>query len=221
MKIRYRCPYCGTCFAPPVRALCSHCGRAMRLPAPVLAAEGRKSSARSGFLDRRNTGSTPAWMVFLKSPRQLPIFGAMMLALAVIFVSIQPGGEWAPVKRVDPQVRAVENMGVLRIALELFRHDLGRYPDAGEGLPALLHEISATGWQGPYIVSLTCDPWRNPFHYAITGTNLTLCALGPDGILGTADDIPAPPVDWATVESVAAAPPALRVHLLKPATGKP
>ena len=185
----------------------------MRLPAAVLAAEGRRSHSRGDVPDRRNTSREPGWMVFFKSPRQLPIFGAMMLALAVIFVSMQPGGEWAPKISVDPRARAVENMGVLRTALELFRRDVGRYPSAGEGLPALLHEIPAPGWQGPYIVSLTCDPWRHPFHYAIAGTNVTLGALGPDGTLGTADDIPAPPVDWAAVESAAAAPQALRVHL--------
>ncbi len=216
MKIRYRCPYCGTRFAPPVRAFCPHCGRAMRLPAPVLAAEGRRARARGDRLGRKTGERESAWAAFFRSPRQLPIFGAMMLALAVIFVSIQPGGEWAPRKRVDPRTRALENLDVLRTALELFRRDVGRYPSAGEGLPALLHEIPAPGWQGPYIVSLTMDPWRHPFRYAVDGANVTLYALGPDGVAGSADDVPAPPVDWAAVESAAAEPHSMRVHLLAP-----
>ena len=57
-------------------------------------------------------------------------------------------------------------------AMELYRLDAGRYPNAQEGIPALVKApAGATVWNGPYLADKAAlnDPWGKPYHYAIPG----------------------------------------------------
>lgn len=74
-------------------------------------------------------------------------------------------------------------------ALELYRVDVGRYPNGQEGLTALVRKpASAAIWNGPYLpdVSALNDPWGKPYQYAIPGRNgeFDLFSHGADGRAG-------------------------------------
>ncbi|CAH1386513.1 type II secretion system major pseudopilin GspG [Candidatus Nitrotoga sp. M5] len=71
-------------------------------------------------------------------------------------------------------------------SLELFRLEVGRYPNSQESLSALIEAPpGVTGWNGPYIKSKTVpkDPWGNDYHYASPGqhnTDYDISSLGLD-----------------------------------------
>ncbi|CAN5495433.1 type II secretion system major pseudopilin GspG [soil metagenome] len=70
--------------------------------------------------------------------------------------------------------------------LDLFKLEVGRYPNTQEGLQALIQAPSGvTGWSGPYIRgSQAKDPWGNDYIYASPGqhnpNNFDLSSLGAD-----------------------------------------
>ncbi len=73
-------------------------------------------------------------------------------------------------------------------SLDLFKLDVGRYPDSQEGLQALVQAPSSVGadrWRGPYLrkKSVPKDPWGNDYHYVSPGTHgaFDILSLGSDG----------------------------------------
>ncbi|MEI9930342.1 MAG: type II secretion system major pseudopilin GspG [Rhizomicrobium sp.] len=81
--------------------------------------------------------------------------------------------------------------------LELFRVDVGRYPNQQEGLVALVNPTpTAPNWNGPYLKkeSALQDPWGNPYLYQIPGQHgeADVYSLGSDkapGGTGEAQDV--------------------------------
>lgn len=70
--------------------------------------------------------------------------------------------------------------------LDLYRLEVGRYPDDSEGLEALLQQpADAERWNGPYIkkANSLLDPWGRPYLYRYPGENgeFDLYSLGADG----------------------------------------
>lgn len=80
-------------------------------------------------------------------------------------------------------------------ALNAFEIDTGSYPRGNEGLQQLVvAPADVTGWRGPYLMSdIPMDPWQHPYVYEYPGrvnaTGYDIISMGPDGQLGTADDI--------------------------------
>jgi general secretion pathway protein G len=71
-------------------------------------------------------------------------------------------------------------------ALELFRHDIGRYPSTDEGLSALIRNTgNIDNWHGPYLggASVPRDPWDRPYSYHCPGkySQYDLISFGRDG----------------------------------------
>lgn len=74
-------------------------------------------------------------------------------------------------------------------ALQLFNLDIGRYPNDGEGLRALVQipsGVSETRYRaGGYVTSLELDPWGNPYQYDPSGRRsgkaYDLFSYGADG----------------------------------------
>lgn len=87
-------------------------------------------------------------------------------------------------------------------SLDLFKLDVGRYPDSGEGLQALVAAPGGNGadrWRGPYLrkKNVPKDPWGNDYRYAAPGQHghydiISLGADGQDGGDGDNKDI----VSW-------------------------
>jgi len=78
-------------------------------------------------------------------------------------------------------------------AIQLFAFDLGRNPDANEGLEALVRNPSGSdSWKGPYLAkALPADPWGRPYIYRYPGQHgdYDLYSAGADGTEGNEDDI--------------------------------
>ncbi len=83
-------------------------------------------------------------------------------------------------------------------ALEMYKLDVGRYPNSSEGLQALIAAPSgATNWLGPYLKdkgSSLKDPWSNDLRFTSPGQNggyeiVSLGADGKEGGEGVAKDI--------------------------------
>ncbi|TWO67920.1 type II secretion system protein GspG [Caenimonas sedimenti] len=74
----------------------------------------------------------------------------------------------------------------LEKALELFKLDVGRFPNKEEGLDALNKKpAAANGWNGPYLKGgIPVDPWGKPYQYASTGAAVEIVSLGADGAAG-------------------------------------
>ncbi len=80
-------------------------------------------------------------------------------------------------------------------SLDLFKLDVGRYPDSQEGLQALVTAPSgknADRWRGPYLKkkSIPKDPWGTDFQYSVPGKHgpYDILSLGADGREGGEGD---------------------------------
>lgn len=109
-----------------------------------------------------------------------------LLAGAVV-TSVAGRSKEARVTRAQSDIRSS-----LSLALDMFEHDLGRYPTNSEGLGALMTDPGVTNWKGPYLKSgLKPDPWGNNYVYQLDATTgqPIVRSNGPDGQAGTADDV--------------------------------
>lgn len=89
----------------------------------------------------------------------------------------QLGGAKAKTARVQ--------IGEVEQSLDLFKLDVGRYPNDAEGLRALVERpATATGWNGPYLKKgLPSDPWGGAYQYKNPGRHSSpdIFSLGADG----------------------------------------
>ncbi len=74
-------------------------------------------------------------------------------------------------------------------SLQLFRLDVGRYPNQQEGLGALVkQEPGVPNWNGPYLpdASAITDPWGRPYQFEAPGKHgeVDVFTLGSDGAAG-------------------------------------
>lgn len=93
----------------------------------------------------------------------------------------QLGG--AKTKTAAVQIKDLEQ------AAELFKLDVGRFPNNAEGLDALVERPGvAAGWNGPYLKKgeVPKDPWGNAYHYESPGkrTDIDIYTLGADNSVG-------------------------------------
>ena len=122
-------------------------------------------------------------------------------ALGVVLVcSILLLGLYVVVPRLGGRANAKKmaagtDVSIIRVALENFSRDCGRFPTAAEGLQALMVRPSgAADWKGPYLEKgVRCDPWGNAYVYQCPGEHnkktFDLCSFGPDGHEGGGDDL--------------------------------
>jgi general secretion pathway protein G len=82
-------------------------------------------------------------------------------------------------------------MSELGTALDMFKLDVGRYPNSQEGLNALRQNPGGLArWDGPYLKKdVPQDPWDHPYVYRSPGENgpYDLISHGADGTAGGAD----------------------------------
>jgi len=128
-----------------------------------------------------NTQTTP-------KPRKSRGFTLLELLVVLIILGLLAG-------LVGPQVMdqlggaksktARLQMEELGAALDLYRLEVGRYPDSNQGLDALINKpLSAAGWNGPYLKKkvIRNDPWGVPYIYQSPGVNAPyeITSLGAD-----------------------------------------
>jgi len=81
----------------------------------------------------------------------------------------------------------------LSTSLELYKLDTGRYPDAREGLSALVQRPGdVPNWNGPYLKKdkVPLDPWGQPYFYRYPGKHgaFDIITLGADRKEGGQDE---------------------------------
>lgn len=75
-------------------------------------------------------------------------------------------------------------------ALDMYRLEVGGYPNSSQGLKALVSSPSgARGWNGPYLKKgdVPLDPWNNEYQYKRPGSGgqpYDLLSMGADGSAG-------------------------------------
>jgi general secretion pathway protein G len=76
----------------------------------------------------------------------------------------------------------------LEQSLEMYKLDVGRFPNTDQGLNALVQvPAGVVGWNGPYLKSgVPVDPWKYEYHYKYPGEHaeLDIYSLGQDGSPG-------------------------------------
>jgi len=89
----------------------------------------------------------------------------------------------------------ITQIATFNTALGAYEVDTGSYPSTQAGLRALVAQpADVNGWRGPYLESdVPNDPWGHPYVYQYPGklnpSGYDSISMGPDGQLGTADDI--------------------------------
>ena len=81
-----------------------------------------------------------------------------------------------------------------KTALDAFEVDNGYYPKGKDGMLSLVQKPNdAANWHGPYLDNIPNDPWGHPYVYECPGkrneSSYDITSIGPDGRLGTDDDI--------------------------------
>lgn len=101
-------------------------------------------------------------------------------------------------KGQDAKIAAAKaDISTLGLALDNFQLDNDHYPQGKNGLQDLVSQPrEAQNWKGPYLKDMTSvprDPWGNAYVYEFPGrhsaNSYDLTSMGPDGRLGTDDDI--------------------------------
>ena len=75
----------------------------------------------------------------------------------------------------------------LEAALDIYRLDVGEYPDTLDGL--MEDDTDRASWNGPYLRrAVPTDPWDNEYVYEGNGREFTLISYGADGMSGGEED---------------------------------
>lgn len=116
----------------------------------------------------------------------------VVLAIMAVLASVVAPRLFSQVDKANITA-AKSQVKALRLALDAYRLDSGRYPTAEEGLTLLVKSPSGGGrWFGPYIDGeLPADPWETPYVYVPSlldqnGSQLAprVISLGSDRVEG-------------------------------------
>jgi general secretion pathway protein G len=78
-------------------------------------------------------------------------------------------------------------IATLEAALDIYRLDVGEYPDTLDGL--MEDDTDRASWNGPYLRrAVPTDPWDNEYIYEGNGREFTLLSYGADGVSGGEED---------------------------------
>jgi len=127
------------------------------------------------------------------------IFGLILIGAFVL--SASKGSLTFGKRRIDRNaLNARKAMDSLSVALGRYRFHVGEFPTTEEGLKVLayrrpeeLRKIRRAHpkWDGPYVNHIVKDPWGHDYVYETRpeGGNPVLYSRGPDGRMGTTDDV--------------------------------
>jgi len=204
VKRRFRCPYCRQSLGAEPQTHCPACGKVMMVPdslAHRTLRDRQKAKARiQRQMERERAGLRIPDASFARKPSLLLLAMAALTLTGALLVQ-RTFRAYAPPSTDHRVQQAARNLDTLRVALERFRRDAGRYPTADEGLRALRSRPEAEGWQGPYVRAVLPDPWDRPYRYEPTNDTVRLVSLGPDGVFDTDDDVVSVPPSEAAIHA--------------------
>lgn len=193
---RFRCPYCGKVSAwPPPELKCPECGKTLRPPpgygpkdrekrriAKEQIADARDKALRE--MGRRAGAREPG------ARTGVLLVALFMLAVGIAVISASTRSAERARGGLDKRAWTTNAMDTLCMAVEHFKADVGRYPTHQEGgLLALVNDVGAPDWCGPYIKKLMTDGWSRPFFYDQSNGVPMLLSAGEDGTFLTEDDL--------------------------------
>jgi general secretion pathway protein G len=121
----------------------------------------------------------------------------LVMAILVLLSSLAVVGVMQ-VQRNAQGDAAQTQISTLKQQCKMFKLNVGRYPASLNDLVTLPSGLNPQQWRGPYLDEgrLPVDPWGNPFNYSADEMNdiVNITSNGPDGQMGTADDIGVVPV---------------------------
>ncbi|MEQ1904184.1 MAG: type II secretion system major pseudopilin GspG [Pirellulaceae bacterium] len=120
----------------------------------------------------------------------------LVMAILVLLSSLAIVGVMQ-IQRSTQGDAAITQIGTLKQASKMFKLNVGRYPASLNELVTVPPGLSPQAWKGPYLDEgrLPTDPWGNPFNYSADelADIVTITSNGPDGQMGSADDVGAVP----------------------------
>jgi len=121
------------------------------------------------------------------------VIGVALVVLGLLVPTIMLAAIIVPKftgRAIYPKTAAASaDVSNLKVALDAFDIDFGRFPTPAEGLNILVNPPN--GGHG-YVAKVPVDPWGTPYIYRVPGKNgqdFDLFSCGPDGIPDTADDV--------------------------------
>lgn len=118
----------------------------------------------------------------------------LVLAILVVLGSVATYFYQGAQDRANINVTQTQ-MNVLKQSLIDYRTTMQTFPSQTQGLQALISRPNdlrnVNRWKGPYLdaVEVPRDAWDNEFVYESSPSSFRIISGGPDGSVGTADDI--------------------------------
>lgn len=128
----------------------------------------------------------------------------MGLLAALVVPNVMGSLDEANITKVKTDIRELEK------ALKMYNMDVKRYPTTDQGLQALVEKPTSAPVpkkyrSDGYIEKLTEDSWGSAYYYKMPsdhGSKYDVFSAGPDGEVGTCDDIGNWNLDSVTTESL-------------------
>lgn len=199
--MKFICPYCKKSVTADQLPGCPHCGRVMNVPDKFVPDEKKKKRKKIRTQGERRADvkdiAVPDFLMGRRKPLHV-IIPVVLLAVVGAMLLGKLGTTTGKQSRSRQELRAMDELYAMRIAMEVYKHDCGSYPTEEEGLDALVLDTGADGWAGHYVNIIKPDPWYEKYHYKVEDGQVVLFSSGPDRRSGTDDDLyaeePAPEV---------------------------
>ncbi len=135
-------------------------------------------------MPRRTRRTAQAGFTLIEMMVVMVIIGLLM---ALVGPNLIGRVEQSKVKAARIQIEELSSV------LDMFRLDVGRYPNTQEGLAALrTRPVGVDRWDGPYLKKdVPKDPWDRPYLYRSPGEGgrpYDLLSYGGDGVQGGTGD---------------------------------
>jgi general secretion pathway protein G len=113
----------------------------------------------------------------------------LVLAILVILGAMVGVGVIQMKKAADKRAARAQ-VGMFESAINLYRLDVGQFPESLEDLRVAPQLKNPDKWNGPYLQKeIPADPWQNHYQYEAQGDDFRVWSSGPDGADGSGDDI--------------------------------
>ncbi|MDD5520364.1 MAG: type II secretion system protein GspG [Kiritimatiellae bacterium] len=201
--MKFRCPYCKHVFGLEPVAICPNCKKGVKVSERLRESLEKMKDSQ----ENEKAIKVPGKRIFFSSNTPTFSFSAVPIVITVLLLG---GVIYYRISKIPSKVNTIEfidpkamvekaektsmtmvkkELWSLRMALEMFQRDCGRYPTTKEGIVALINNPGELTWKGPYVTFTRPDPWKHPYHYNFTNNTVILFSYGPDQTPNTADDV--------------------------------